>query len=47
MIRFVVPCIFKPKDFVEGTSERLSAGLRNFCGFDHSTLSEFELRMTP
>jgi hypothetical protein len=44
---FVIPCVFKTKNFVEGTFERLSASPRNFCGFDRSTLSEFELRVTP
>lgn len=44
---FVIPCVFKPKNFVEGTFERLSASPRNFYGFDDSTLSEFELRTTP
>ena len=44
---FVIPCVFKFKNFVEGTFERPSASARNFYGFDHSTLSEFELRITP
>jgi hypothetical protein len=43
---FVIPCVLKPKNFVERTFERLSASPRNFCGFDHSTLSEFELHIT-
>ena len=44
---FVIPSVFKPKNFVEGTFERVSTSPRTFCGFDHSTLSEFELRITP
>lgn len=44
---FVTPCVFRAKNFEEATFERLSASPRNFYGVDLSTLSEFELCMTP
>lgn len=43
----ITRCIIKSKNFVEATSERLSASRINFCRFDRSTLSEFKLCVTP